>query len=99
MAEGLDIMDNSINLASLELGGDVLYSLIYRVRVSIVRVLFSQGISRLRHSKLALNLIKYHPGTITLKVRVKVLGVDRGDTDIRQPEAIRWVGLTPSASS
>ena len=82
MTEGLDIMDNSVNLSSLEFSGDIRQPLVYGVWVGVVGVLLSQRISGLRHSELTLNFIEYNPSAIILKVVIKVLGVDRRHADV-----------------
>ena len=67
VAEGLDIVDNPINLAPLEFGADVPYAVIYGVRVGVGGVLLRQGIARPGHSELTLNFID-------LKVFDSILG-------------------------
>ena len=70
MAEGLDVVDNPVNLSPVEFGSNVLHSLVYRVGVGVVRIWLSQGLSRLGYSKLALNFIEYHSGSVVLKIVV-----------------------------
>ncbi len=57
------------------------------------------GNSRLGHSKLTLDFVEYHPGSIAFQVVIKVLTVDRRHADICQPEHILRVGLTLAAIS
>jgi hypothetical protein len=82
VAKGLNIVDNSVNPASFEFSSNIPQPPIYRVRIGVVRVLLRQSISWLGHSELALNLIEYHPGLLTLQVVIKVSPVDGRHTDI-----------------
>ena len=99
MAESLDIVDNPVNLASFELGGDVFEPVIYGVRIGVVGVLLRQSASRIGHSELALNFIEYHPGLVVLQVVIKILPVNRRHPDVGQPQPVLGIGLAPVALS
>jgi hypothetical protein len=97
VAEGLDVMDNGVNLASFNFGFDIFQAAAYGVRVSKVRILRRQAPAGKGHGELTLYFVKDDMGVVALQKAVKLASENWWHAYKSKAQNIVLVWLAPAA--